>query len=122
MTWGTIGLATEMPDVGHEWATTIEARGYCVAQTTVRGPLPCKRIDLWIVVLDPRTVPGRSALWLRHLAARIVLVTPHLQAGQSLATWVPSLRLVCAPVQARSGLTDVLALAQTISSGIVTLK
>lgn len=121
MSCGTIGLAAELPDVGQEWATTIAARGYRVAQTTVRGPILARRVDLWVVVLDPRTAPNRVALWLRQLAGRIVLVTPHLQAGQNLATWVPGLSLVCAPLQARTSLSDVLALAQTISSGMVTL-
>lgn len=119
---GTIGLATELPEVGREWAQIIQSRGYSVAQTIVRGPLPGRRVDLWLVILDPRTAPSRIALWLRQIAERVVLVTPHLQAGQSLATWVPSLSLVCAPLQASTGLADVLALAETITSGSVTLN
>lgn len=119
--YGTIGLATEMPAVGREWSQIIQAHGYRVAETTVRGPLPPRRVDLWVVVLDPRTTPSRMTLWLRQLDERVVLVTPHLQAGQSLAEWVPSLCLVCAPLQARTGLSDVLALAHTISRGLVTL-
>lgn len=119
--YGTIGLATELPEVGREWSQIIQAHGYSVAVTTVRGPLPARRVDLWVVVLNPRTAPSRIALWLRQLTERVVLVTPHLQAGQSLADWVPSMSLVCAPLQARTGLADVLALAQTISSGAVTL-
>lgn len=119
--YGTIGLATEMPDVGREWSQIIQAHGYSVTEATVRGPLPIRRVDLWVVVLDPRTAPSRMTLWLRQFAERVVLVTPHLQAGQSLAERVPSLCLVCAPLQARTGISDVLALARTISSGLVTL-
>ena len=122
MMCGTIGLATEMLEVGHEWAQIIQAHGYSVAQTTVRGPLPARQVDLWVIVLDPRTAPGRITLWLRQLAERTVLVTPHLQAAQRLAAAAPCLSLVCAPLPARTGLSDVLALAQTISSGIVTVS
>jgi hypothetical protein len=86
---GTIGLATELPEVGREWAQIIQSRGYSVAQTIVRGPLPGRRVDLWLVILDPHGAEP-IALWLRQIAERVVLVTPHLQAGQSLATWVPS--------------------------------
>lgn len=121
MVYGTIGLVTEAPGVDREWSQIIQAHGYRVAETTVRGPLPAQRVDLWVVVLDPRTAPRRVTLWLRQLAGRVVLVTPHLQAGQSLADLVPSLCLVCAPLQAHTGLADVLALAQTISNGVVTL-
>ena len=122
MMCGTIGLATEMLEVGHEWAQIIQAHGYSVAQTTVRGPLPARRVDLWVVVLNPDTAPGRITLWLRQLAERTVLVTPHLQAAQRLAAVAPCLSLVCAPLPVRTGLSDVLAIAQTISSGVVTLS
>jgi len=118
----TIGLVTEQPMMGAEWAGLIQACGYSVYGTGIRTPLPTQQIDLWLVILDPRTAPSRVALWLRQMRSRIVLVTPHLQAGQSLATWVPSLCLVCAPLQARDGINDVLALAQSISSGMITLS
>jgi hypothetical protein len=116
-----IGLATEYWETGDAWGRRIVARGYSVARTDVRAPLPALPVDLWLVILDPRTAPGRVAMWLRPLTARIVLVTPHLQAGQSLAHWVPALCLVCTPAQAASGMDDVLALAQSMTGGLLTL-
>jgi hypothetical protein len=118
---GTIGLATETPAGGHAWAPIIRRHGYRVVPMTVRGPLPEVRLDLVVVVLDPRTAPTRLILWLRQLVARIVLVTPQLPCAQSLAGVVPSLCIACDPLQARTGLADVLALAQTISRGLLTL-
>jgi len=117
----TIGVVTEELETGEEWAQLIAPRGYNVYCTRLRAALPAKGVHLWLVILDPRTSPNYVAIWLRHIKERIVLVTPHLQAGQSLAGWVPSLCLVCTPYHARNGLSDALALAESISGGMITL-
>ena len=116
-----IGIVAEEPAVSAEWARLVEARGYNAYRASVREVHPAHQIHLWLVILDPRTAPSRVAFRLRHLTERIVLITPHLQAGQYLANWVPTLSLVCAPCQARAALDDVLSLAQSMSGGVVTL-
>lgn len=117
----TLGVVTETAGEGHEWAALIARRGYVTVPTLLRAPLPPTRIDGWFVILSPRTLPNRVALWLRALTSRIVLVTPHLTAGQHLASWVPSLSMVCDPAYAREGLADILALLPSLSSGVITL-
>jgi hypothetical protein len=116
-----VGLATELPHVAREWAQLLYVRDIGVVHASVRGALPDASAGLWLVVLDARTVPSRAGLWLRQLPERVVLVTPHLHAAQGLASWVPSLRLVCAPPYARSCIGDVLALARSLSGGVVAL-
>jgi hypothetical protein len=101
------------------WARRVAELGYQAVLAPLRSP-PLD-VDLWVVILDAHTLPISVAFWLRQIRERIVLVTPHLQAGQSLAQIVPALCLVCAPHQARSGVADVLALAGSISSGMIAL-
>jgi hypothetical protein len=122
MSAATIGVVTEGLETSEEWAQLVATCGYNVYATTIHEALPPHTAHLWLVILDPRTAPNRVAMWLRHIRERVVLVTPHVRAGQSLAHWVPALSLVCMPSHARNGMSDVLALAESISSGLITLS
>lgn len=113
MSGTVIGIATENHSQSAEWAQIIGCFGHRVYRILIGSPLPEHQVHLWLVIPNPRTAPNRFAFWLRRISERIVLVTPHMAAGQYLASWAPSLSLVSAPQVARTALGDVLALAHS---------
>jgi hypothetical protein len=116
-----IGIATTSDTDAAPWAAAMTAQGYTVAQTEIRGHIPDAPVDLWVIDLDAHTPPNAIALWVRRLAGRIVLITPHLQAGQQLAEWVPALAVVCAPAIAATALRDLLLLTPAMAGGCTVL-
>ncbi|NNJ12199.1 hypothetical protein EKD04_017860 [Chloroflexales bacterium ZM16-3] len=121
MTKQTIAVAADSAAGRAAWARRVTELGAQPIPVPLRSPLPTDHVDLWVVILDAHTLPISIAFWLRQIRARIVLITPHLPAGQSLAQIVPALCLVCAPPQASAGIADVLALAESIRSGVIAL-
>lgn len=117
----TIAVAAADAAARAAWVRQVASLGYQVVAMPLRSPPPAPPVDLWVVMLDVATPPLSLAFWLRQIRGRIVLVTPHLHAGQALAALVSALCLVCTPERAASGLADLLALATTIHSGMIAL-
>ena len=77
--------------------------------------------NCWLVVLDPRHSPVPLKFWLKQLPGPLVLVTPHLVAGQTLCGWLPNLKIICHPVRAATALPEVLSMALALNHGTLVL-
>lgn len=112
----TIGLAVRK-DRGF-WLG--ELRSYNpprIVEAPFGGEVPQTPVEAWLVV--PGSINYAAyGRWLRTLRAPIVLITTQTQAAAQLAPAIPSLALICHPLQAGYNLLDLLFLASRRTAGV----
>ncbi|HEX6293009.1 MAG TPA: hypothetical protein VFZ66_27750 [Herpetosiphonaceae bacterium] len=117
-----VGIAVTDPRVQPEWLALIAGAGWRPYPLDLEQ-VPPRAVPLaaLVVVLDLGHPPAPHGFWLGHVAAPVVLITPHITAAQTLCPHVPRLAAIVDPVQALRHAGDLLTMVQRMTAGTLIL-